>query len=226
MLREFFSVFRSDDPLGEMGAHFMRMLTLTSDMAVAAGEIYFAGSASPEARKRIYDQDIEVNKLERQIRKLIVVHLSVRKRPVDIPYCLLLLNLVKDVERLGDYAKNLSELIDLRNEPPPEDEQVAELRVIRTHVEATFRAAPEIVSKGVRERAVALIPEGRAYNKRCDELMKRVAGSGYDGRTAVSVALAARYYKRFGGHLLNVLSSVVMPLHKLDFFDEDALPDE
>jgi len=224
VFRDFVNVFKSDDPLGEMGASFTRMLSMTTGMAVDAGVIYFAGAATPEERKRLYDQDIEVNKLEREIRRLIVVHLSVRKRPIDIPYCLLLLSLVKDVERLGDYAKNLSELIDLRPGAPPRDDNVSELEAIRSHVEATFAEAPAIFSTGQQDRAVKLIHDGRAYNKRCDELMKRVAGSGYDGPTSVSLALAARYYKRFGGHLINVLSSVVMPVHKLDFFDEDALP--
>jgi hypothetical protein len=39
-----------------------------------------------------------------------------------------------------------------------------------------------------------------------------------------ALVLALRYYKRIGGHPLNVLSSMVMPLHKVDFFDEDAAP--
>ena len=50
------------------------------------------------------------------------------------------------------------------------------------------------------------------------------AKADYPAPTAVSLALGARYYKRFEGHLLNILSSVVMPLHKLDFFDEDEVP--
>lgn len=224
MFRDFINVFKSDDPLGEMGTRFTGMLSMTAKMGLEAGEFYFRGSAEQSERKELYDQDIQVNKLEREIRKLIVVHLSVRKRPVDIPYCLLLLSLVKDVERLGDYAKNLSELIDLRPGPPPDDANTQELQTIRGHVELKFAEAPKIFSQGDQDRAVTLIHEGRAYNKRCDELVKRVAASGYDGPTSVSLALAARYYKRFGGHLINVLSSVVMPVHKLDFFDEDALP--
>jgi hypothetical protein len=35
--------------------------------------------------------------------------------------------------------------------------------------------------------------------------------------------LGTRYYKRIGGHVLNILSSVVMPLHKLDYYDESAV---
>ena len=34
------------------------------------------------------------------------------------------------------------------------------------------------------------------------------------------MVLLTRFYKRLGAHLLNILTSVVMPLHKLDFYDE------
>jgi phosphate uptake regulator len=54
-------------------------------------------------------------------------------------------------------------------------------------------------------------------------MIGKVTRSGYDAATATSLVLGARYYKRIGSHLLNVLSRVVMPLHKLDYYDEDAL---
>jgi phosphate uptake regulator len=38
---------------------------------------------------------------------------------------------------------------------------------------------------------------------------------------AVGRALAARYLKRIVAHLTNVLSAVVMPIDRLDYFDED-----
>jgi hypothetical protein len=50
-----------------------------------------------------------------------------------------------------------------------------------------------------------------------------VAGSAYDAATTTSLVLGARYYKRIESHLLNVLSGVVMPLHKLDYYDERVL---
>ncbi len=223
MFRDFMSIFQSDDPLSEMSERFTRMLELTGEMALAAGRIYFDGQGGSEVRQRIYDQDIQVNQLEREIRKLIVAHLSIRLRSADLPHCLFLLSLVKDVERLGDYAKNLAELIDIGGGPPPRDERAAELGAIRQNVERAFRETPNVVSRGETERAMSLIADGRQDMKRCEALLRRVAETDYDARTAVSLALGARYYKRFHGHLLNILSSVVMPLHKLDFFDEDEI---
>ena len=39
-------------------------------------------------------------------------------------------------------------------------------------------------------------------------------------RDAVLMALLARYLKRLCLHLANIATSVVMPLHRLDYFDE------
>ncbi|NIM21294.1 MAG: hypothetical protein GTN64_02555, partial [Candidatus Latescibacteria bacterium] len=58
---------------------------------------------------------------------------------------------------------------------------------------------------------------------RCDELIDRIAHAKYDTSTTTALVLAVRYYKRVGGHLLNILSSVVMPLHKVDYFDEEEI---
>ena len=140
-----------------------------------------------------------------------------------MPYCLFLLSLAKDVERLGDYAKNLSELAEIGGGPPPDDECVAELQAIRASVEQMYRDAPTATSRGDAGLAVRHIQEGRQLTKRCEALMRRIAEADYAPRTAVALALGARYYKRFSGHLLNIFSSVVMPLHKLDFFDEDEI---
>ena len=223
MLREFFSVFRADDPLAAMGERLATMLDLASAMAVAAGRMFFEGEAPREDRDQIYEKDIRVNKLQREIRKLIVARLSIRARSTDVPYCLYLLSLVKDVERLGDYAKNLSEVPDLGAGKPPDDELTRELQSIRASIEEIFSDASSVVTAAERERATVLIQQGRAVTKRCDVLVHRIAEAPYDARTAVALAMGCRYYKRFGGHLLNVLSSVVMPLHKLDYFDERAV---
>jgi phosphate uptake regulator len=223
MFREFLSIFRTHDPLRAMAEDFARMLTQTYEMTRVAGDIYFAGAASTEERRLVYGQDIEVNKLERRIRKQVIAHLSIRSNAQDLPYCLFLFSLVKDVERLGDYAKNLTEVMDIRPGPLPEDEIRAELESVRREVDATFRVAGDIVSRGDREQARELTESGRKLAKRCEATMRRIAAADYDSNTAVAAVLGARYYKRIGGHLTNVLTSVFMPLHKLDYFDEDEL---
>ena len=142
----------------------------------------------------------------------------------DVPYSLLLVSLVKDVERIGDYAKNLAELSDIRSGAPVEDEFTLELEQIRREAEASFKELSVVLGSSDREWAVELIRQGRDAAHRCDALIARIARSDHDARTATTLVLGTRYYKRIGGHVLNVLSSIVMPIHKIDYYDEDEIP--
>ncbi len=223
MLRELLSIFRSEKPLAAMGENFARMLQITYHMTLQAGEIYFGETAAPDERTAIYKRDVEVNKLERAIRRQVIAHLSLQGNSASLPYCLLLMSTVKDVERLGDYAKNLSEVREYHPDPLPDDEIVGELKEIRAGVEAAFAVTSEVFARSDRERAITLTRQGRDLAHRCDALIERVARSDYSARSAVAVVMGTRFYKRIGAHVLNVLSSVVMPLHKLDYYDEKEL---
>jgi len=226
MLRQLISIFRSHEPLSEMGDNFAQMLKITYETTLKAGDIYFGEEFTPEDRTWVYKQDVKVNKLERQIRKQVIAHLSIAGHAADLPYCLLLVSLVKDVERIGDYAKNLSEVPDFHAGPLPDDEIVKELKEVRAGVETAFQATAAVFEKSDTERAVALIREGQDLAHRCDKLVETIARSEHNASTTTAVVLGTRFYKRIGGHVLNVLSSVVMPLHKLDYYDEKSLPVE
>ena len=223
MLRALLGILRTHDPLQAIGECFERMLTLTLEMTLSAGEIAFGGDASPARRTEVYERDVEVNQLERAIRKRVVAHLSIPGSRVDVPHCLLLMSLAKDVERLGDYAKNLAELVEFQSGARSDDKIVGELHEIRSGVEAAFRATSEIFRSSDREQAMQMIRQGRDIAHRCDVLITGIGQAGYDGQTTTGLVLATRFYKRIGGHVLNVLSSVVMPLHKIDYYDEDEV---
>ena len=223
MLRALINLFRSDDPLAGIANDFTHMMRVTYDMTVTAGNVFFGGVATPETRANLYKIDIEVNRLQRSVRKRLVAHLSMPGNEQDVPHCLALMSLVKDVERLGDYAKNLSEIVDLHRGPLPEGEITRELQDIRKVVESSFAQSVETFAEFDRERALHLIQEGRNTTRRCDALLDGIATASYDSSATTALVLASRYYKRIAAHVLNVLSAVVMPLHKLDYYDEDSI---
>jgi len=226
MLQELLHVLRPGNALSDMADRFAKMIGLAHEITLTAGRILDGHQLSEEERAAIYARDVKINKLERKIRKRVVTHLSLAGNRPSLPYCLLLISLVKDVERLGDYAKNLAELGDLYRGALPDDAIMAELREIRGGVERAFHSTGEIFKASDRERALQLIAQGKGYARRCDDLLVAIAASDYRADLATVTALGARYYKRIGGHLLNVLSSVVMPLHKIDYYDEDLVPPE
>lgn len=222
MLRELLAAFRSKHPLAEMGANFARMVGLTGESIQEAGQIYFGDSpTNPITVAQIRQRDVEVNALQRTIRRQVVAHLSFETGRGDVPYCLLLISLVKDVERLGDYAKNLSEVRAIHPEPLPDDDIVRELAAVRDWITANYHVLADVLEQTDHASADKLITEGRVISRQLDALIGKIASAGYDGRTAAAIVMGTRFYKRIVGHIINLLTGVVQPLHQLDYYDED-----
>jgi phosphate transport system protein len=228
MLKKLFAFAAGDEPIKEAEVGFTEMMTIVEELVIEASAVYWGQDMTPERRTEFYQQDVRVNQLERKVRKAVVTHLS-GSAIADVPYSLMLMSLVKDLERLGDYAKNLLEVPtmshkDVAERKLPDDEVVGELRQIANGVETLAREAPQIYNASDLERAQELTMSARLAAKRCDALISSIAAANYPGHIAVDLTLATRFYKRIQGHLLNLLSSVLMPLHKLDYYDEDEIP--
>jgi phosphate transport system protein len=222
VLKELLGIFRADSPRQAITDNFVTMLNLSKEMILEASAVFWGKQQDPAGRKALFDKDVQVNQYERTIRKQLVTHLAVGDSR-NVPFGLAMMSLVKDVERLGDYAKNLAELVDLRTSPIPDGGAIADLADIRRGVEALASEASDVFTRGDKQRATELTRSGRSVTKRCEDIVRKVAASTLPAEHAVTIALAARFYKRIQKHLLNLLSAVIMPLHKLDYFDEDAL---
>jgi phosphate transport system protein len=225
VFKELLRVFRGEDPARELMHDFGRMRELAIDLVKKVSQHYWNPPCSEEERRQIYEQDIEINKLERTIRKNMVTLLA-GSSAMDHAHFLVLMSVAKDVERIGDYAKNLLEASAFHPKPLPDDENVKELADIWKLVERMLEEVAQTVQRSDVTRAQELNARGRATIQRCDGLVERIAQSDYPASVAVKLALGTRYYKRICGHMLNLLSSVIMPLHKLDYFDEKLLADD
>ena len=219
MLQELLRIFRGDDPLSKVADNFALMLNLTREMSYSAGQIFFGEDHDENAQDKVHKTDAEVNELERVIRRSLMTHLAIPGNSADAPYSLLLMSLVKDVERLGDYAKNLSEIVEIGPDVLPEGPELDELKMIRQKVESAYQACANVVLSSRRGEAAELIQQGRETARRCDGLVTAIGKSDYDAATTTAFILGTRYYKRINAHVLNVLSSVVMPLDKIDYFE-------
>lgn len=231
MLKEFVDILTGKHPMQRASDRFNEMYRLALDMVGEASAVYWGRVLTPSERTALYEKDVRVNKLQRRIRKRVIANLS---NPVssDVPFCLLMMSLVKDVERIGDYAKNLIEVPALcgkENEGVahalPDDAITAELKQIAQSIEAFAREAGGVYERSDRDRARELTLEGRAVAKRCDKLISQIVKADYAADIAVDLTLGTRFYKRIDAHILNLMSSLLMPLHKLDYYDEKAVID-
>ena len=214
-------LFRPGNPMEGLSDDFEKMYEIVQEMAQMVRPHIFKHSLSLEQRSEIYKLDIQVNKLERAIRKRVVNHVTMSRE--QIPYCLLLMSLVKDVERIGDYIKNVSEISELGGGPIPEGDLSRELAELADTAMLMMNEVYTVFSNEQQERANELVQIGRMTGKRCDHLLVALAKSDFTATETTSLVLLTRFYKRVSGHLLNIASSVIMPLHKIDFYDEELV---
>lgn len=183
-------------------------------MSALLGEV-----AGQSVNRELRSTDQQVNRLEREIRRELVVHSSVFGG-IDSPSVLVYMSIVKDIERVGDYAKNLLDLAldgaDLSAVPDADEWRRLADEVSQFISEAgkAFQAREGDLSRSLRSRGDALL---RLFDERVSAMIR----AEDPGPQAVARALAYRYLKRVVAHLMNVLSAVIMPLDQLDYFDED-----
>jgi len=172
--------------------------------------------------QRIHDADRQINTLQKQMRRRIVEHLALQPT-VDVSVCLILMSVVKDGERLGDYCKNLYEVVELLNEPLDRKEYSEYFGELDKDIIALFGNTRDAVFNADEEKARTAWDVENRIAKLCDSLVERIAKSSLSNNRAVCFALIARHFKRIVAHLTNIATSTILPLSDIDYFVEQGL---
>jgi phosphate transport system protein len=185
----------------------------------AATSTLLASAPTETVGPDLLETDRRVNAAERTVRRELVVHASV-SGPADLPAMLAYMSIVKDVERIGDYAKNIFDLANTGVDLSAATDH-ADLVAIRDRVSQLIGETAEALAERDEDRAWQLSREGDGMLDDFDVRVDALIVAEDPARFAVPRALYFRHCKRIVAHLMNVLSSIVMPLDRLDYFDED-----
>jgi phosphate transport system protein len=203
-------------------AQIGEMLATTNETFGMAIDALMRRVAPEEIGKPLRKADKSVNKVERAIRRELVVHAGVRGTDADVPLLLTYMSIAKDIERVGDLTKDMWDLaaagVDV-GAYPYGDEVPAHAEVVSTLIDDTAR----IFAERDADAAMALLNQTDDLKDQYEELMLSQLTSGASTREAVARALLYRYIHRIIAHLMNVMTAVVMPLDRLDYWDEDKV---
>ena len=164
--------------------------------------------------------DRQINVTEMEIRRELVVHASVHGG-VDTPEVLVFMNMIKDLERIGDYNKNIFDLADdgVSMAEAPDLDQVLGYR---DEISSRIALMGELLTTRDEDRARAYIARGDEMRRDFDARIIELLHSTETAMVAVPRALLYRFLKRVTAHSLNVVSAIVMPVDRLGYFDEDT----
>jgi len=219
MFKDLLSFWKGKDFLVQVLESFKAMLDDSESMFQSVCARLLDNKDEPDLKKKIYEIDKKVNVLQKDIRKRIVEHLALQPT-VDTTACLLLMSVVKDAERLGDYAKNLLQVTEFLQKPIDRGLFSQYFNNVDKDVLELFTHTKQAFIETDLDMANSAWDYHRRIGKGCDEIVRKVAQSDLTVSEAVCFALIARYFKRITSHLTNIATSVVLPLSDLDYFDE------
>jgi len=216
MLKELLAIFNKDSKLDEAFRHSYEMLDITRDMFLKA-KSSLREADNNQLDKSIYKQDKRINKFEREVRKGVLQHLTITGRE-GLPSGLTLVSIISDIERVGDYIKNMVELAENHPKRLHAGNNEENLCRVESAVEDAFVRVRAVLETSDEDEAVAFIEDYIWLNPLCDqrvtEYIKEMDQSVSPG-DAVTLALYFRYLKRIHSHLRNVATSVYRPFHKI-----------
>jgi phosphate uptake regulator len=200
----------------ESGQHMMRrfreMLSdgrHAFDLAITA---IVSGGDPAAVREEVFETDQRINRNEQALRRELIVHASVRGTTA-FPTSLLLMSLVKDAERIGDYAKNILDLARHKSVLSPEEQNL--ITPLAAKASDMLGRAARLFDSQDEAAAAAFLEEEHGLRHQCEAAIDKWIDDADKNHSAA--CLVTRFIKRVAGHAGNVVSSVVMPLDMLDF---------
>ncbi len=167
----------------------------------------------------IYDRDRQLNKYERSVRRKILTHLAVSPK-ADVNASLVIQAIVIDIERIGDYTKNIVELAVGLPEPFDGGEMNEEILELERIVDKMFEDLVPALVNSDQEMARGILRSHKSLSGRVERGLQLLRADqvlkGQSGK-AVTAALYLRYLKRVSAHIKNVATSVVNPFHRIGF---------
>ena len=212
------SFFRSDEGgISQIESQVQRMIgdaRHTFDLAMNA----VTGGAVETVADEVRRTDRQINVTEIEIRRELLVHISVHGT-TDAGEMLVFMNMIKDLERIGDYNKNIFDLA-LEGVSFSGAEDLEQILGFRDELSSRIALMGEILDTRDEDRARAYIERSDQLRREFDGLVNELVHATAPALVAVPRALLYRFLKRVAAHCANVVTAVVMPVDRLDYFDE------
>ena len=197
----------------EMGAECEELIALVAK-ALLNGDV--------EGARKAKEQGHEIDQLEREIES-ICLKLLLQQQPVakDLRVISAALKMITDMERIGDQAEDIAEIITFLDGRTGE-----ECQDIRLMAEATIKMVTDSIDAYVKQdlelaKSVSDYDDvvDDAFDRVKQTLIKMISENTADGEYAVDLLMIAKYFERIGDHAVNIAEWVefsVTGVHKGD----------
>ena len=219
MFKQIFNMFKADSLYEQALGECHEMLDIDLTMFKASIES-LRKSDSADINIDIFSMDKKINAFERDVRRKVMTHLAIGGKE-DIGSGLVLVSVVIDIERIGDYTKNIYDLAVNHSKKlngGSVEDRLAEIEKISFKL---FEDTIDAFKNQDIDKARGLMGSYKEnISIQSDAITNDIiAGkiSDLETGTASVVGLYARYLKRISPHSRNLNSSIFNPFERIGY---------
>lgn len=198
-----------DEQLAQLNRELTEMGALCEEAIALAAKSHVDCDKTLAAR--IAPLDEEIDQKEREIESL-CLKLLLQQQPVarDLRQISAALKMITDMERIGDQAEDIAEIVTYM------ECECSESLLLREMAKATIKMVTESVDAYVRrdielaERVIAeddIVDDYFSRVKR--ELIAQIADNPSGGEQTLDLLMIAKYFERIGDHAVNIAEWVI-----------------
>ena len=220
IFNDIIKIWKSDSLLSQAWDDSIAMLKLSHQIFLKSLESF----NSPESLKEIKalkKEDRKINDYQMTVRRKVLTHFSIGASAREVTNGLVLVDMVVDIERIGDYCKNISDLTLMKESSINFGELSDEISKIEEEVKSRFSSTIEVIENQDEDLAFTLQDK---YRKAISTVSDNIVSDIVSGKTklgsqskSAALVLYVRYLKRIGAHLKNITSTVVNAYDRIGY---------
>ena len=219
MFKQIFELFKSDSLYEQALDECYEMLELVREMFNESVKT-LRESDTADISVDIYNTDKKINAFERDVRRKIMTHLVVSGNE-DLGSGLILVSVVVDIERIGDYTKNI---YDVAVQHPKKLHAGNYEQQLSSIEQATIKYLNDSIdifkSQDVDKARLLMKDYKKDISSEASEIVNEIISNKnneYSPDVAAALCLYVRYLKRIAAHSRNLISSIVNPFERIGY---------
>ena len=201
---------RFDEQLTLLSRELIEMGALCEEVISMASRALMDGNAA--LARRVAPLDSEIDHKERSIESM-CLKLLLQQQPVarDLRQISAALKMITDMERIGDQAEDISEIVQFLNGRTVENADLlqemsrAVIKMVTESVDAYVKHDIMLAEKVVRDDDIV----DSCFTTVKRKLIGAIAANPSDGEYALDLMMIAKYFERIGDHAVNIAEWVI-----------------
>ena len=214
---------RFDEQLRALNREIIEMGAMCEEVIASAAKAL--ANSDTQLAAMVQERGAAIDQMERDIEGR-CMKLLLHQQPVarDLRLISAALKMITDMERIGDQAEDIAEIVTFLNGHTAEDMESIE-NIARVTVEMVTDSVEAFVNKDIQLAQKVIKQDDIAddlFSKIKERIIDLIATNRADGELALDLLMISKYFERIGDHATNIAEWVIYSItgqHKSENID-------